>query len=66
MAIAKGVYKYSVTLHRKEYEVSVNQQSEAVWRAVGRHEDELIETTGRSESTALAKWKGQARYKSNL
>jgi hypothetical protein len=66
MAIAKGVYKYSVALHRKEYQVSVNQQSEAVWRAVGWFGDELIEATGRSESTALAKWKEQARYKSNL
>ena len=65
MAIAKGVYKYSVTVHRKEYEVSINQQSEAVWRAVGRYGDELIEATGRSESTALASWKERARYKGN-
>ena len=49
MAIAKGVHKYSVTVHRKEYVVSVNQQFEAVWRAVGRYGDELIEATGRSE-----------------
>ena len=27
MAIGKGVHKYSVTVHRKEYEVSVNQNS---------------------------------------
>jgi len=59
MAIAKGVHKYSVTVHRKEYEVSVNQQFEAVWRAVGRYGDELIEATGRSESTVLAIWKSR-------
>ena len=66
MAIAKGAHRYSVALHRKEYVVSVNQQSEAVWRAVGWYGDESIEATGRSESAALAKWKEQARYKSNL
>jgi hypothetical protein len=65
MAIAKGVHKYSVTVHRKEYEVSVNQQFEAVSRAVGRYGDELIEATGRSESTVLAIWKERARYRGN-
>jgi len=65
MAIGKGVHKYSVTVHRKEYEVSVNQQFEAVWRAVGRYGDELIEATGRSESTVLAIWKERARYRGN-
>ena len=65
MAIAKGVHKYSVTVHRKEYEVSVNQQFEAVCRAVGRYGDELIEATGRSESTVLAIWKERARYRGN-
>ena len=65
MAIAKGVHKYSVSLHRKEYEVSVNQQSEAVWHAVGWCGDELVEATARSESTALASWKEKARYKTN-
>ena len=65
MAIAKGVHKYSVTVHRKEYEVSVNQQFKAVWRAVGRYGDELIEATGRSESTVLAIWKERARYRGN-
>jgi len=65
MAIAKGVHKYSVTVHRKVYEVSVNQQFEAVWRAVGRYGDELIEATGRAESTVLAIWKEQARYRGN-
>jgi len=65
MAIAKGVHKYSVTVDRKEYEVSVNQQTEAVWRAVGWYGKELIEATGRSESTVLAIWKEMARYKGN-
>lgn len=65
MAIATGVHKYSVTVHRKEYEVSVNQQFEAVWRAAGRYGDELIEATGRSESTVLAIWKERARYRGN-
>ena len=65
MAIAKGVHKHSVTVHRKEYEVIVNQQFEAVWRAVGRYGDELIQATGRSESTVLAIWKERARYRGN-
>jgi hypothetical protein len=35
MAMAKGVHKYSVAIHRKENEVSVNQQSEAVFPRKG-------------------------------
>ena len=58
--------RHTVSVWGKEYQVSVDQLSKTVYRAVGDYEGERIETKDRTESTALKRWCEAARYRGNL
>lgn len=50
----------------RPYRVVVDRRSKSVWIASGDYEGRIIETKGRSASSALALWRDAARYAGNL
>jgi hypothetical protein len=45
--------------------ISVYQKSKSVWIAIGNYMGDHLEAQGRSEPTAVKRWREAARYKGN-
>lgn len=57
--------EHIVKVWNKECTVTAQQRSKTVWVALGEYHGERFEVTGRSEATAVAKWRETAKYKGN-
>lgn len=59
------MWKHTVSVWGKDYEVHTYHPNKTVWEAVGDYRGETIRVKGRSQTQAIMLWRRTAEYRGN-